>query len=891
MMSIRRGAPLLVAMVVAAVTVGLAGCGGGGGGDEGGGGGGGSGDALVVSIRLLNVPTPNGFDTIEIWNSQIGVTSPNPPGGIPLNVAIEIVFAGNVNGATLPSGGVALGSINITTTDGVTTVPAFGSFGVSDDPAGPANNQRIVTFLPTPPTDPMNPAQTAGFGGNVPYTVFIPRVGASPQVVQVAGSPLQNDANATFVTCDPATNPLGAAGCFTDPVPGPPHVEMTIPASDDPSPMAIDPMNVVNDTVTVLISEPLFPAGINLQNVRLVNAGSGAQVPGTVQFFQAGTPEAGPDTSRIDYIASSSLLANASYEIQIDPAVQDFGGNSVVLYDPNEPTAPPSGQRFFSTIVVPFCTAPAITEDFTSTVNRDTLFGAVTWDGSGQLFSEFPFDLVGGGAFGNLAFAAGPGTLDSGMAATAGFSEGNWEVVDFTVAAMAVVRAIGPYRAHMRCLGIATISGTINGNAGQNAFAPITSPEAGPGGGLFNNGGNVANSIVRGGNANCGAGGGGRASQEGFTVRTEAGESGFGPTVNGAPNPGPFAANPSFGGGQGGDGGFRFPSGGVVGELGGLGGAGGSAWATGGNGQPFTVPLMGCTPFTPAAQNIATATPVPPIMIFPITIASAGSGGGGGGDRQEVAGPTSDDQGGGGGGGGGGFRCSAIGNVDVQAGAILQFNGANGGNGNTFFGGGGAGGSGGEIWLQSFSDVLISAGAQLQVTNGAGTNLCGDHASGPGGNGLYQFEDADGMINTNFLGGQAGGMNVNVELFPFSTTVSGIATSVFFDTAYGDPDYDPTSVVETIDFGANPAPGSSVVIEYQGAFESLTGGQPDLNNLSAFVVGTDLNMLDGYRYIRFRVTISYDAPNAAGTGTTPANTLPTVSDIRFEYSIPCTLLP
>ena len=80
-----------------------------------------------------------------------------------------------------------------------------------------------------------------------------------------------------------------------------------------PTPTAINPTSVLNDTVTIFVYEPLFPAGIDLTNVQLVNSNSGAQVPGSVQFFQAGTPEAGPNTSRIDYIASSQLCQERSH--------------------------------------------------------------------------------------------------------------------------------------------------------------------------------------------------------------------------------------------------------------------------------------------------------------------------------------------------------------------------------------------------------------------------------------------------------------------------------------------------------------------------------------------------------------------------------------------------
>jgi hypothetical protein len=897
-MMILRRVPRWTLLATVALSMVLGGgCGGGSAG--GGGGGGGDGAPLVVGIRVLNVPVGGGnIVDLELWNSSTGSTSPNPVTGIPLNATIEIECAGVVDTASLPDTGIALGSINITTSNAQVTVPAFGTFAVSDAPNLPPGNRRIISFLPTPPTDPSNPAATAGFSGNLQYTIFIPRAGISPQVLNIAGSPVQNDAQTAFVTCDPVTNPGGEAGCFTDPVPGVPYVVSTTPNSSDPSPTAIDPATVANNTVTVFISEPLFPAGINLQNVRLINSNSGAQVPGSVQFYQLGTPEAGPNTARIDYIASSSLLANVTYELVISNQVADFGGNPVVLYNPAG-TPPPSGRRFFTTIPVQFCAQPPVNELFDNTARRGTVTGAIVWDGSGMLFSQFPGELVGDGTFGVLNVPAGTSSLDTGQAPVPGYAEGNWNLTDLNVPSGANARVIGPYRVHLRCLGTANVSGILDGSAGQIAppGVPLGSPEQGPRAGNFNDGGNLANSIVPGGVANAGGGNGGRGSQQSYGTRTVAGETGFGPTLNGLPNTGPFGSNDLFGGGEGGDGGCRFVLGGCgsPGELGGIGGAGGSAWAEGGDGRPLTPQTLGCMPVANLIQSISMATPIPPAMIFPISLASAGSGGGGGGDRfennvQGVPDPTLDDQGGGAGGGGGGIRISAVNNVNINSGAALRFNGARGAAGSQFFGGGGGGGSGGEIWLESFSDVVINASALMFVSPGAAGTTCGDGNSGPGGAGLYQFEDSNGVINTNFIpaGGGTGGANINVVQFPFSTTITGIATSIFVDSGYGDPDYDPASVIQVIDLGANTAPGAMVVIEYQGAFETLSGSQPDLTNLSPWVTGPNLDQIDGYRYSRFRVTISYDSPNAQGTGTTLANDLPTVDRVSYQYSLPCT---
>ena len=92
-MTIMRKISVLTVAAVAVAALGLGGCGGGGSGGGGGGGSSASGSALVTSIRLLNVPSPGGFATIELCNSNSGAATPNPPANIPLNVAIEIEFA------------------------------------------------------------------------------------------------------------------------------------------------------------------------------------------------------------------------------------------------------------------------------------------------------------------------------------------------------------------------------------------------------------------------------------------------------------------------------------------------------------------------------------------------------------------------------------------------------------------------------------------------------------------------------------------------------------------------------------------------------------------------------------------------------------------------------
>jgi hypothetical protein len=197
-----------------------------------------------------------------------------------------------------------------------------------------------------------------------------------------------------------------------------------------------------------------------------------------------------------------------------------------------------------------------------------------------------------------------------------------------------------------------------------------------------------------------------------------------------------------------------------------------------------------------------------------------------------------------------------VGDVNVGSGAAIRMNGASGAPGNVFNGGHGGGGSGGEIWIQSFAPIVISSTAFLTVDGGNVNTACGNQAAGRGGAGLYQFEDSDGIVATNFAGIPLGAANVAVVQFPYSTTVVGTAVSTFFDTGYGAPDY--TFVAESASLGT--VPGGTLGITYQGAFESVSGGGPDLSTPTAPVPGAAIDSLDGRRFIRFTIAVSYSSP-------------------------------
>jgi hypothetical protein len=289
-------------------------------------------------------------------------------------------------------------------------------------------------------------------------------------------------------------------------------------------------------------------------------------------------------------------------------------------------------------------------------------------------------------------------------------------------------------------------------------------------------------------------------------------------------------------------------------------------------------------------QVPAKASPIAPVFVLPISVASAGSGGGGGGDRFEITGPISDDQGGGGGGGGGGVRFTSIGNITLGPTAIIRCDGANGALGSAFFAGSGGGGSGGEIWIQSLSEIVVSTMAEMTVNPGLGARLCGNQASGMGGWGLIQMEDSDGQINVNFGSPLPGSPpQTHILALPSGTggAIAGVVESTFFDTGSGGTIFDPTLVQATTEFGSNPAPGSQILIEFQAAPESLSGGTPDLTHATPWVPTASIEQINNNRFIRFRVTLRYDAPNGTATGTLPTNTFPSLLNLSIGFSSPC----
>ena len=454
--------------VAAAASLLLSGCGGGGGSGGGGGGGGTGGTATLLSITAQGAGA-------GLWQWVAGNPSTPPvcPASVYVNGEIVFTFDGAVSPSTVPNFGFASGTINITAT--VSGFVAAGTFIVQDDPGFPAGNQRRVVFKPNLPTS-ATAACTAGLEAGQNYQIFVPG-GGGANVVNVAGASLTNSATACFSTCG-CPNPATCPTTYVDSIPGAPFVINTIPATANPVPAPISACSVGNNTVMIRVSEPLDPAGIDLSSVRLVNVATGAQVPGSIVFHQAGTIAGIFTVSQIDYVAWAPLVHGQTYEVILGPSVKDLGGNPVQPVAGN-----PNAQLFFQTAPVASVSQP-LDEPFDTTANLGDLTGPMRWAGDGVLQAEQPTSLVGNGADGALNAPAGVTTiLDTNEIVGGQSRQGIWNFTDVTIPATATVRVVGPYLAHFRC----TRQRQPPGNAdGERRDGPVQLPERvrqGPGAG------------------------------------------------------------------------------------------------------------------------------------------------------------------------------------------------------------------------------------------------------------------------------------------------------------------------------------------------------------------------------------------------------------------------
>lgn len=385
----------------------------------GGGSGGAGGDAQLLTITIDGVTAP------LFTNGQ--PPQPQCPIGAFLNARVTFKFSGPVDPTSLPPNGPATGSIQIVATGAIAS-PAVGNWLVS------ATDPSTVFFLPLPPQNPSAGCE-AGLLSATTYSILVPDgSGGSQQVVRVGGSALTTSAGACFttVTC----NPFDPGPSLTDPFPGPPIVESTIPLADPTSPMttlaavAGDPGTSI---VTIDINEAIQPQTATLANIQVVNVSSNPDpmvvipVPGTLTFMQAGTVPGFAGT-RIIFTTSAEFTDGDTFEIRAN-GIQDLGGNSLAI-------AP--GELAFSIEDLMDDVDQIFSDDFTTTTNLGSIIGAISWTGNGEVSATFPESIVGQGTLGagNLttSMTFNSDTMSGAFDYTS-LSVGTGVTLDFTAAA------------------------------------------------------------------------------------------------------------------------------------------------------------------------------------------------------------------------------------------------------------------------------------------------------------------------------------------------------------------------------------------------------------------------------------------------------------------------
>lgn len=157
--------------------------------------------------------------------------------------------------------------------------------------------------------------------------------------------------------------------------------------------------------------------------------------------------------------------------------------------------------------------------------------------------------------------------------------------------------------------------------------------------------------------------------------------------------------------------------------------------------------------------------------------------------------------------------------------------------------------------------VSIGTGSLLDcdgATNpGNDALLNGD--GGVGGDGVLQFQDSDGVfpgLGTSILVGET-----FTGVFNISGNVTGLATSNVIDTGSSSVEFLTSNTLGQTGFIGTIPSGSSLTVTVVGIAEDpFNPGQPALATpslVTAPVALTDIGMLNGYRFIRFQVGVSF----------------------------------
>ncbi|MCP4094426.1 MAG: hypothetical protein GY747_13365 [Planctomycetes bacterium] len=451
-----------------------------------------------------------------------------------LNRPIQIVFNSAINPAS-----IGFASIIIRPTDaGGLGQPVTGTFELTADTSGRAN--RMIVFTPSCPTNAGNTNGGLVPGGNN-YELVLPTLGNQ-------GSSILRDTQghqlATGLTRDFKTPEIGEA-LFADTIIGPPAFDTV----EIPNSLGLLSQDMTEIVVT--FNQSINPSPDNLALDRLH-----VQYSNAVGLFPtSGNIVAGDwlvvqncgDGAVLHFRVSGVLLPSRSIRVVASSDFQDIGGATNTTAVTSLPVSMP-------TLAQLYADGPAFTEtDVTVDEFRDEFQGpnGLDLDASlpqptasvspNLLSADFEFpgsavatdeNLVVTATQGLLTLTTDNGSHDfsDGNGRTFTITDGVLEVNDFTIESGATLRAAGDNPLIIYVAGEANLLGTLDAS-GFNAAAPdggAYHPELpGPG----------AEGV-------CGGGDGGTSSQtiDSYTVRGETGN-------------GPFGA--TFGGGQGGEGGFQ----------------------------------------------------------------------------------------------------------------------------------------------------------------------------------------------------------------------------------------------------------------------------------------------------------------------------------------------
>ncbi|HGY91388.1 MAG TPA: hypothetical protein ENK43_09470 [Planctomycetes bacterium] len=864
-------------VLVMGVALAMTSCGGG----SGGGGGGGGGSVEEITVQGVGAPI--------YTNGQ----APQPvcPQGAFLNARVSIKFSGPVDPSSLPPDGPAqAGSIQIVNT--TTNAGAMGVFSVD------AMDPSIVHFTALPPSDPAQGCN-AGMVPNAVYTVFVPdQTSGVAQVIQVGGAPVSQAVTTCFgvVSCGaPGDNP------FTDSDPNPPAIVATTPAMDATAPLTSQSaiaFTPSSSQIIIDVDQALEPTTVNQNTVFLVNTTANPNNPipqaGTIEFTQFGFIP-GENVSRIKITTTLPVGDGDVYEVRFN-GVADLGGQALTV---------PAGTLLFTVQNNMNPMPQTFVENFDTTTNRGPITGEAAWDGNGNVSATFPLEIVGDGTDGMGMFNTSV-TINTDMTPTN--DPGIYNFTDLTIGdplnfgvmiSFMSTTDVAPGESNVAIrlrsqAGVDILDGAqiiCNGRPGASGG---TAPPS-------------SSSNRLGGWGGPGAGAGGIASPNTDGTASPAGNPGEGGHISATdPNlPGDQVntspGNPLYGGGGGG----------AIGAApnfndAAAGGGGGTASSFGGYGgaNPAPSPSFTFTAATAGEPHLGNdgmgggapppgqPGPIPLAMIPPLQKAIGGSGGGAGGDRVTVAANVATHiPGGAGGGGGGACRISAGQDITIGTACQLRVDGGDGGNAGGVFAGKGAGGSGGSLILQAFGDINLGIGPILSARGafGSGGNppsstLNGD--GGRGGDGVLQLQDGSvnfmSVLATNAV--IATGEFVGSLLSLGSGGLTGVAESLPIDTGSASPDY--TSGSAVINLGTIAT--ATVTVEVVGIAEDPTSpGNPATTAMAAD--GTplmssptplsQLDVLDGYRFFKIIITLTYPPPPAS----TLSDVLPNVDSVTINY--------